>query len=153
MLTQLIEDRIYFKDHMNSWEQAIKTASQPLLEEKFIKEQYIDAMIENVNQNGAYMIIVPGFAMPHARPERGAIKTGMSVMHLEQPVVFPDEQEVKVLLVLAAADANVHLDAMADLAEILIDDDKMKQLFDAKETSQIKKVFNLNYSRLRRVSD
>lgn len=141
MLTQLIEDRIYFKDHIDNWQEAIKTAAQPLLKENFIKEQYIDSMIENVNQNGAYMIIVPGFAMPHARPECGAMKTGMAVMHLEEPVVFPDEQEVKVLLVLAAADANVHLDAMADLAEILIDDDKMEQLFSAKEAEQIKEVF------------
>lgn len=141
MLTQLIEDRIYFKDHIDNWQEAIKTAAQPLLKENFIKEQYIDSMIENVNQNGAYMIIVPGFAMPHARPECGAMKTGMAVMRLEEPVVFPDEQEVKVLLVLAAADANVHLDAMADLAEILIDDDKMEQLFSATEAEQIKEVF------------
>ena len=139
MISQLIEDRVYFKDQMNSWEDAIKTAANPLLEEGFIKSEYIDAMIENVNQNGAYMIIVPGFAMPHARPECGAVKTGMSVLHLEEPVVFPDDQGVKVLLVLAAADANVHLDAMADLAEILIDDDKMEQLFQAKEVQQIKK--------------
>lgn len=142
MISQLIGDRVYFKDQMSSWEGAIKTAAQPLLEEGFIKPEYIDAMIENVNQNGAYMIIVPGFAMPHARPECGAIKTGMSVLHLEQPVVFPDDQEVKVLLVLAAADSNVHLDAMADLAEVLIDDDKMEQLFKAKEVQQIKEVFN-----------
>lgn len=142
MISQLIEDRVHFKDEMGSWEDAIKTAAKPLLEEGFIKLEYIDAMIENVNQNGAYMIIVPGFAMPHARPECGAIKTGMSVLHLEQPVVFPDDQEVKVLLVLAAADANVHLDAMADLAEVLIDDDKMEQLFKAKEVQQIKEVFN-----------
>ena len=142
MISQLIEDRVYFKDQMSSWEDAIKTAAKPLLEEGFIKPEYIDAMIENVNQNGAYMIIVPGFAMPHARPECGAIKTGMSVLHLEKPVVFPDDQEVKVLLVLAAADANVHLDAMADLAEILIDDDKMEQLFKAKEEQQIKEIFN-----------
>ena len=66
----------------------------------------------------------------------------MSVLHLQQPVEFPDDQEVKVLLVLAAADANVHLDAMADLAEILIDDDKMDQLFTAKEAAEIKEVFN-----------
>lgn len=142
MISQLIEDRVYFKNQISSWEDAIKTTASPLLEEGFIKPEYIDAMIENVNQNGAYMIIVPGFAMPHARPECGAIKTGMSVLHLEKPVVFPDDQEVKVLLVLAAADANVHLDAMADLAEILIDDDKMKQLFKAKEVQQIKEIFN-----------
>lgn len=142
MLNQLIEDRIYFKDEVNGWEEAIKIAAGPLLEENFIKPEYVDAMIENVHTNGAYMIVVPGFAMPHARPECGAIKTGMSVLHLQQPVEFPDDQEVKVLLVLAAADANVHLDAMADLAEILIDDDKMDQLFTAKEAAEIKEVFN-----------
>ena len=57
-------------------------------------------------------------------------------------MVFPENQKVQVLLALAAADANVHLDAMADLAEILVDDDKMEQLFRAKEVAQIKEVFN-----------
>lgn len=100
MLNELIKDRIYFKDEVNGWEEAIKIAAGPLLEENFIKPEYVDAMIENVHTNGAYMIVVPGFAMPHARPECGAIKTGMSVLHLQQPVEFPDDQEVKVLLVL-----------------------------------------------------
>ncbi len=142
MLTEFIEDRIYFEDYIDSWEDAIKTAAAPLFDQGFIKAEYIDAMIDNVNKNGAYMIIVPGFAMPHARPECGAIKTGMSVLHLKEPVVFPENQKVQVLLALAAADANVHLDAMADLAEILVDDDKMEQLFRAKEVAQIKEVFN-----------
>ena len=141
MLRELIGERIAFKDTMSNWEEAIKVAARPLLEEGFIKQEYMDAMIQNVHVNGAYMIIVPGFAMPHARPECGAVKTGMSILHLKE-VEFPEEQKVQVLLALAAADANVHLDAMADLAEILIDDDKMEQLFGAKEASQIKEVFN-----------
>ena len=91
MLTEFIEDRIYFEERMDSWEDAIKTAASPLLDQGFIKAEYIDAMIDNVNKNGAYMIIVPGFAMPHARPECGAVKTGMSVLHLKEPVVFPGD--------------------------------------------------------------
>lgn len=142
MLSELIGERIAFKDAMNNWEEAIKMAAEPLLEEGFIKQEYVDAMIQNVHVNGAYMIIVPGFAMPHARPECGAVKTGMSILHLKEPVKFPEEEEVQILLALAAADANVHLDAMADLAEILIDDDKMEQLFSAQDTLQIKEVFN-----------
>lgn len=141
MLSELIGERIAFKDMMNSWEEAIKVAAGPLLKEGFIKQEYMDAMIQNVHVNGAYMIIVPGFAMPHARPECGAVKTGMSILHLKEPVEFPEEQKVQVLLALAAADANVHLDAMADIAEILIDDDKMERLFGAKEASQIREVF------------
>ena len=136
MLSELIGERIAFKDMMNSWEEAIKVAAGPLLKEGFIKQEYMDAMIQNVHVNGAYMIIVP-----HARPECGAVKTGMSILHLKEPVEFPEEQKVQVLLALAAADANVHLDAMADLAEILIDDDKMERLFGAKEASQIREVF------------
>ena len=67
MLNELIKDRIYFKDEVNGWEEAIKIAAGPLLEENFIKPEYVDAMIENVHTNGAYMIVVPGFAMPHAK--------------------------------------------------------------------------------------
>lgn len=60
MLSELIGERIAFKDMMNSWEEAIKVAAGPLLKEGFIKQEYMDAMIQNVHVNGAYMIIVPG---------------------------------------------------------------------------------------------
>ena len=39
MLSELIGERIAFKDMMNSWEEAIKVAAGPLLKEGFIKQE------------------------------------------------------------------------------------------------------------------
>lgn len=141
MIQELIENRIQFKNSANDWIEAVKIAAEPLLQGGFIKEEYVESIIENVNKNGSYMIMMPGFAMPHSRPECGAVKTGMSLLKLKQPVEFPEEEMVSVILVLSAADASAHLDTMADLADILIDDDKMEQLFSAENKEELEKVF------------
>lgn len=39
-----------------------------------IEPRYIDAMINTVKEIGPYIVIAPGIAMPHARPEAGAKK-------------------------------------------------------------------------------
>ena len=50
-------------------------------------------MIKNVIENGTYIIILPGLAIPHTRPEHGAIKTGASVLKINEGVLFPDNKE------------------------------------------------------------
>ncbi|MDD3404207.1 MAG: PTS sugar transporter subunit IIA, partial [Hespellia sp.] len=59
---------IRFEEEMSDWKEAIRLVAQPLLENGCIEERYIDAMIRNVIENGPYIIIMPGLAMPHARP-------------------------------------------------------------------------------------
>lgn len=140
MLTEMIQERIQFAEKTDNWQDAIRMTMEPLLKEGFITQQYIDATIESVIKNGPYIIIIPGFAMPHTRPENGALKTGMAFLKLEKPAVFPDGSEVNLFLALAAGDSNAHLDAMAELTDILIDEELMEQLFQAKEVEEIKAV-------------
>lgn len=140
MLTEMIGERIQFAKEIKDWKEAIRIAAQPLLQDGYVKEEYIEAMIQNVIKNGAYIIIVPGFAMPHARPECGALKTGMSFLGLEKPVEFPGENQANVLLVLAAGDADAHLIAMSELADILVDDEQLAQLLHCTKKEEVKEV-------------
>ncbi len=143
MLKKLIGNRIQFRESVSDWKEAIKVAADPLLKEGYIKTSYIEGIIENVEQNGSYIIILPEIALPHARPEKGAVNTGMSYLSLEKPVAFPDGSEVKLFFTLAAVDDNIHLDAMGVLAEVLMEDERMAALFACQDAEKVKDLLTL----------
>ncbi|MDD3404122.1 MAG: PTS sugar transporter subunit IIA, partial [Hespellia sp.] len=127
-------------EEMSDWKEAIRLVAQPLLENGCIEERYIDAMIRNVIENGPYMIIMPGFAMPHARPECGALKNGMSVLKLEKPVKFPGDEDVQVLVSFSGVDPEEHLNMISRLAETLMEDEMIEKLFAATTESELREV-------------
>ena len=69
------------------WQEAIDFSMVSLLDKNYISENYIQAIKDSTINNGPYYILAPGVAMPHARPECGALKTGMSLTLLEQGVI------------------------------------------------------------------
>ena len=143
MLGKYLKDNTAFLDEVSTWEESIKVAADPLLKKGFISQAYITDMIENVNINGSYIVIVPGIAMPHAKNEGGVIKTSISFLKLEKPVVFPGNKEVTILIVLAAEDSTGHLDLISDISSILIDDDIMSKLNDATTEDELMSVIQM----------
>lgn len=102
------------------WRDAIRKASAQLLELGYIEERYVDAMIANIEENGPYVILSPGFAVPHEGVEMGAIKVGMNLIRLKTPVVFDEEEEpVDLICVLSAIDHKLHLKAFFNLVNML----------------------------------
>lgn len=131
MLSSYLKSKTQFVDEVGSWEESIELASKPLIENDYITSDYIDAMVENVKVNGAYIVIVPEIAMPHASTDKGVMKTGMSFLRLNEAVQFPDNQEVKLFFVLAAKDSTTHLELLSDLSSILIEEDFREKLKEA----------------------
>lgn len=130
MLKKLISKRINFENSVQNWEEAIILSATPLLQEKFILQSYIDHMISGIKNFGPYIILCDGIAMPHSRPEDGALKTGMSFLKLNQGVVFPDTDiPISIFFCLAASDPNSHIDAMTELADLLSNEQQVQQLF------------------------
>lgn len=118
----LPKSRMKNVDKVNNWEEAIKVASEPLLEEGIVEEKYIQAMINSVNKNGPYIVLKDFFALPHAKAGEGVNKQGMSLLTLDEEVDLKGNS-VKVFMVLAAADSNSHLEALSDLSTLLMDDE------------------------------
>lgn len=137
MLKEIIKNKVMVEKEVKSWEDGIRLAAKPLLEEGYIEERYIDAMIENVIVNGSYIVILPDLAIPHARPETGALKTGISVLKLEKSVKFPEDKDVKLMFVLSATDSDTHLDVISELTEIFMDEDIMEDLFKSNSKEEI----------------
>lgn len=137
MLKEMLKDNIKVLDEVSTWEEAIKIAATPLKEGGFIKAEYTDAMLQNVVKNGPYIVIMPGIAMPHSRPEDGVLKTGMSLLKLSKNVKFPEDNDVGLIFVLATTDSNTHLKLISDLTNLLMDDESMEKLFLAKSKKEV----------------
>jgi len=143
MLSNYLINNTNFLEDIFSWEESIRVAAQPLLEKGFITSKYIQDMIDNVNINGPYIVIVPGIAMPHARNEGGVIKTGVSFLKLKNPVLYPEEKAVNILFVLAAKDSDGHLDLISDLSSMLMDEDIMSKFRNAENENEIIELIKL----------
>ncbi len=135
-LVQVCEEKVA------TWEDSIKLSAKPLLEDGSIKPEYVDAIIENVVENGPYIVVAPNIAIPHARSERGAIKTAVAVTKLKEPVLFPEDKEVSILICLSAQDVDQHSDTLARLSNFFIDDDLVEEVMNTQDPAVIQNVFD-----------
>ena len=67
----LTEKTIQLNVEAKNWEQAVRMGGQLLIDNGFVESRYVDAMVKAVKEMGPYIVIAPGIAMPHARPEEG----------------------------------------------------------------------------------
>ncbi|SFF57691.1 transcriptional antiterminator, BglG family [Halobacillus alkaliphilus] len=145
MLNDLLTKKtIQLKDQVPSWEEAIKTAAQPLVDQESIQEEYVQAMINTVHELGPYVVIAPGIAIPHARPEAGVERLGMSFLRLKEPVYFSEKEKhrAQLVIVLAAIDNQTHLKALAQLTEMLSNEDNVEKLIAADDQETIIEIIN-----------
>lgn len=106
----------------SDWRDAIRKSAKYLLDNDYIEECYIDKMIENVEENGPYVVISKGFALPHEGINSGTKKMGMSLIRLKHPVDFGDDEDavdVKFICCLSPIDHNSHLKAFFNLVNML----------------------------------
>lgn len=139
LIEVLNEDLIETNAEMKTRDEAVRESGRLLCSQGFAEERYIDAMIQNVKENGTYIVIAPGIAMPHARPECGANKIGISLMTLKEPVVFGHKvnDPVKIVIGLCAVDHQTHLTALSELVEILNDKEKIELILKAGSPKEI----------------
>ncbi|MGL4537788.1 MAG: PTS sugar transporter subunit IIA [Cetobacterium sp.] len=136
MIKELLESNIQILPQVDSWEEAIKIASRPLLEKGYIEPRYIDTMISKVNELGFYIVLSEDVAMPHSRPEDGVLKMGMSLLKLDTPAKFGNNN-IQIVITLAARDNESHIDALTNLVELLNDDEKIEKIKLAKTNQEI----------------
>ncbi|SDC21202.1 PTS system, ascorbate-specific IIA component [Pelagirhabdus alkalitolerans] len=134
----LKDDYMQHVSCLDSWEEAIAVAADPLLKSRIIEESYIQAMIDSVEKNGPYIVLKDYFALPHAKAGEGVNDVGLSLLLLDEPVDLKGNP-VKVFLVLAAVDHTSHLKALSEISELLMNDETYEQ-FLANDLAEIKKL-------------
>lgn len=128
MLTYFYENdliRIYSKTP-DTWEAAVSLSCQNLLEKQIITQEYVDEIIACVQKYGAYIVIVPGVAMPHSSEDsQGVLGTAISFTKMSQDVVFEEgnpEKNARLFFTLAAKNSEEHVENISKLSEMLMTD-------------------------------
>lgn len=143
MLKDLItEDSIQFCNEKIDWREAVQKAGAPLIKNHAITEIYVKEVIENIEKNGAYIVLKEGFALPHARTSEAVHRVSMSLMVTKERVYFSDEEKqwANVIVMLAATDPNSHLNALSELVSLISDEEKFKQIQNASSKEEVIKI-------------
>jgi len=130
-----IRTRVYAEDAVD----AIRTAGRLMVDSGATEERYIDGMLSMAKQLGPYIVISPGVAIPHARPEDGVIRPCLSLITLDPPVNFGNAENdpVSIVLAIAAVDDTQHIQGLRLVAKLLSDDEKRKKILLAKTREDI----------------
>ena len=121
MLRDLIEaSAIVYDMTSRDWESAIHYAAHPLVLAKKIDAAYPDAIIKSAKDFGPYFVVAPGIAIPHARPEEGALENAIGISVLANSVNFLESPNnpVRYLFTLSMTSSRGHLEALAQLIEL-----------------------------------
>ncbi|SCX76409.1 BglG family transcription antiterminator [Alkaliphilus peptidifermentans] len=137
MLKELLTaNHIIHRKRADDWEEAIKTAAAPLVEDKSVDTCYVDAMIKSVYKHGPYIVLTDYFALPHARPEDGVQRLSMSMLILQDPVDLLGKP-VHIFVVLGSIDNSSHLRALASLTEFMGKEENIKNVIASRTTQEI----------------
>ncbi|APG49470.1 PTS sugar transporter subunit IIA [Providencia stuartii] len=103
------------------WKEALSIACTPLIIHGAAEPNYLQGIIKNTQSWGPYYLIAPGIAMPHARPEQGAIYNQITLTTLKQPVVFGHEDcdPVWLLMTVCATQSDDHIRLIQYIAELI----------------------------------
>lgn len=127
------------KVKVDDWEETVKKGGELLLQNGYIEQPYIDAMIQSVRDNGPYIVIASGIAMPHARPGEFVNKIGFSLITLQNPVNFGHKKNdpVSTVISLCGVDHSTHLRALQGLMKYLNDGQFLELLKNETEEQKI----------------
>lgn len=138
----LTKETIALGLRVRDWQEAVQEAGGLLVNAGAVEPRYIEAMVQMVQDIGPYIVIAPGVALPHARPEDGVRKACMSLVTLSPPVNFGNEHNdpVKLVVAFGTTDNKAHIEALAALARLLGDSSILESLKQAPSPDEILKL-------------
>lgn len=125
-----------------NWKDAVRKSAEKLLDSGYIEKKYIEAMIRNVEENGPYIVIAKGFALPHEGIDKGVYKTGFNLIRLKNPVNFDAEEydPVDFVCCMCTTDHKTHLKAFFNLVNMLKNPGFMQELRKASSVEEAAEV-------------
>ena len=131
--------------HAGDWRAAVRFAGDALRRSGATRGSYTDRMIQVVDEFGAYIVIAPGLALAHARPGPDVLTDGLSVVTLATPVTFghPHNDPVSVVIGLAVATSDAHVNSVAELANVFNDPQAIPALAGATSAAEVWRVLGV----------
>lgn len=135
----LKKDYIQIVENCRNWKDAIEKCGIPLIKNDVINIDYIKAIYSSHEAIGPYYVLAPRIAMPHARPEDGALKMGLSLLVVKNGVNFDSEENdpIYLIILLAAKDSDSHIEMIASLSELFFNEENINEIIACNDTEEI----------------
>ena len=135
----LTKDVIQVNVDVKNWEEAVRAGGELLVNADKCRPEYVDAMVRTVRELGPYMVLAPGLALAHARPEDGTLAVGLSLITLAEPVEFGSKvnDPVKSVISFCAVDKEGHVEVLKALAEFLRVEENQVMLKEATSVDEL----------------
>lgn len=130
LLDYLHPELIQFHVRTDNWQNAVRIGGDLLVQQGICTKEYVEACIQASLKLGPYMVLSPGIALAHSRPEDGALKVGMGIITLDPPISFGNKANdpVRLLITFCGIDHESHIGMLQELATFLMDDQNQQFL-------------------------
>lgn len=144
MITDYLNKKtIRLKVEAHDREEAIREAAACLVEDKKIKQEYVEQMIDALHKFGPYIVVIPGIALAHAEAGETVLEECMSMITLKEPVVFGHESNdpVSIVFVIASDTRDKHLEVLMDMSKHLMKKEFIQLLNESEDVEDILQYF------------
>lgn len=138
----LTEENILLNQSAETWEEAVIKGGEILLHNGYVSKKYVDSLAENIKKYGSYVVISEGIALPHSKTDNAVLKTGMSLITLKEPVIFPGDKKVSIILSFSSFDMNEHFTALSDLNELIFGHEFFENIMKARYPKDVIRYIN-----------
>ena len=138
----LTEENILLNQSAETWEEAVVKGGEILLHNGYVSKKYVDSLAENIKKYGSYVVISEGIALPHSKTDNAVLKTGMSLVTLKEPVIFPGDKKVSIILSFSSFDMNEHFTALSDLNELIFGHEFFENIMKARYPKDVIRYIN-----------
>jgi PTS system mannitol-specific IIC component len=124
-----------------SKEEAIQYAGELLVNNGYVKNDYIKAMLQRENEATTY--IGSGVAIPHgtAESKKSILKSGIIILQYPEGVTFNDNTAN--LIIGIAGIGNEHIEILAHLSSVLENEEMLEKLVNTNDPNLIFEMFTL----------
>ena len=130
----------------DTWQDAVKTASDLLVRAGSAHESYYKDLIKTVDELGPYIVLLPGFALAHTEdPNRPVYKNDVSLITLKKGVNFNSPNDpVRVVMAISCVDNDTQVKMLQTIASNMTDDNIVDKIISCKDEKEIADLFRLD---------
>ena len=144
-IMNLIGDNIVISNEQNlTVDAALNLTCSKLIEQGKVEASYLEAIKTKHREIGAYYVLAPKIAMPHARPEDGVNQAALQITVFKNGVDLESEDngDVYFSVTLAALDSDSHIQTIVALSELFQNDEDIDAIIAAKDESAIAEILS-----------
>ncbi|MCG9660923.1 PTS sugar transporter subunit IIA [Vibrio mediterranei] len=121
---------------------ALDITCSKLIEQGKVEPRYLEAIKVKHKEIGAYYVLAPKIAMPHARPEDGVNEQALQITVFKNGVDLESEDngDVYFSVTLAAMDSDSHIQTIMALAELFQNDEDVDAIIAADNEAAIAEI-------------